>query len=190
MERPVADTRRRSAEATRERLLEAAVRRFAREGYDNASLRDIASDAGVDVALVSRYFGGKDELFGQVISQCPPPEGMFEGDHASFGERVARMLLDDPVDGRKLDYLMIMLRSASSPKASETLRQTGQEMFFGPLAEWLGGEAADVRARLAGAIIKGVVVDRVLDESFGLSTRKRTELRKRLARLLQAAIEA
>ncbi|RYY95332.1 MAG: TetR/AcrR family transcriptional regulator, partial [Alphaproteobacteria bacterium] len=54
--------RKRNAITTRAALLAAATGRFMREGYDSVSLREIASDAGVDVSLVSRYFGGKDEL--------------------------------------------------------------------------------------------------------------------------------
>ncbi len=52
-----------SAAGTRSALLEAAAVRFGRYGYDGASVRDIARDAGVDAALVYRYFGSKDALF-------------------------------------------------------------------------------------------------------------------------------
>ena len=60
--------RKRNAAATRAAMLDAAVCRFARDGYDGASVRDIAADAGVDAALVSRYFGGKEELFNEVLA--------------------------------------------------------------------------------------------------------------------------
>ena len=54
--------RRRNAEATRAAILEAAKAQFARAGYDLTSLRDIAAEAGADVALIKRYFGGKEAL--------------------------------------------------------------------------------------------------------------------------------
>ncbi|MFP4635273.1 MAG: helix-turn-helix domain-containing protein, partial [Nitriliruptoraceae bacterium] len=44
-------------------MLSAARRRFARDGYDGASIRAIAAEAGVDPALVHHYFGPKRELF-------------------------------------------------------------------------------------------------------------------------------
>ena len=56
---PLASPRPRHAESTRAAILEAAVRQFAQLGYDNATLREIAAQAGSDVALVARYFGGK-----------------------------------------------------------------------------------------------------------------------------------
>ena len=59
--------RRRDAEATRKAILEAAKIHFARSGYDGAYLRDIAVDAGVDAALINRYFGGKEGLFAELL---------------------------------------------------------------------------------------------------------------------------
>lgn len=49
--------------ATRQRIVDAARRAFAANGFARTSLRSIARDAGVDVALVSRSFGSKEELF-------------------------------------------------------------------------------------------------------------------------------
>ena len=46
---------------TRERIRDAAVVRFARDGF-GASVRSIATDAGVSPALVIHHFGSKDEL--------------------------------------------------------------------------------------------------------------------------------
>lgn len=45
----------------KERILKAAIRRFARHSYEDTGLRDIANDADVDVAYVHRSFGSKDE---------------------------------------------------------------------------------------------------------------------------------
>src|SRR5207249_9327090 len=47
----------------REAILEAARTRFATDGYDRATVRAIASDAGVDPSMVMRYFGTKKQLF-------------------------------------------------------------------------------------------------------------------------------
>jgi AcrR family transcriptional regulator len=55
--------RRRDASRTRQALLDAARRRFARDGYAATTVRDIADDAGVNVALISRYFASKEGLF-------------------------------------------------------------------------------------------------------------------------------
>ncbi len=48
---------------TRESILAAAREAFAERGFDKASIRAIATAAGVDPALVHHYFGTKDKLF-------------------------------------------------------------------------------------------------------------------------------
>lgn len=181
--------RKRSSAATRAALLAAATAHFARDSYDNVSLREIAADAGVDVALVSRYFGGKEELFEAVLAACPPPDSLFEGHPSKFGERVARMLVDEPQENEKLDIILVLLRSASSHGAAEAIRRWGDERFYGPFARWLGGPNAKERVRLAGSIIKGVAIDRKIDDRFGLNARERKRFRERLARTLQAAVD-
>lgn len=49
-------------EDTRRALEDAALRRFARDGYDATSIEAIAADAGVSARTFFRYFAGKDEV--------------------------------------------------------------------------------------------------------------------------------
>ncbi len=53
----------RSAEATRERLLDAAESLFADKGYHAVSMRDIAGRAKVNLAAAGYHFGSKEKLF-------------------------------------------------------------------------------------------------------------------------------
>ncbi|TDL05633.1 TetR/AcrR family transcriptional regulator [Mycolicibacterium obuense] len=55
------------ASDTRDRILSVARDLFARNGFDNTSIRSIASGAGVDGALVHHYFGTKTQLFAAAI---------------------------------------------------------------------------------------------------------------------------
>lgn len=57
--RPRAEER---AGDTRRRLIEVARRQFAAAGFDRASLRAIAAEAGVDASLIRHYFGDKAGL--------------------------------------------------------------------------------------------------------------------------------
>jgi AcrR family transcriptional regulator len=56
-------TKPRDSEGTKAAILVAARERFAREGYERATIRAIAADASIDPALVMRYFGNKEKLF-------------------------------------------------------------------------------------------------------------------------------
>lgn len=57
----------RSGQATRKKILDAAEQRFAERGFHGVSIRQIAREAGVDVALVNYHFGPKHELFQAVF---------------------------------------------------------------------------------------------------------------------------
>ena len=52
--------------ATRAAILEAAKKIFAAKGFDAATVRDICTEAGANIALVSRYFGSKSGLYAEV----------------------------------------------------------------------------------------------------------------------------
>lgn len=66
MDKTAADQTRESAKDaasdTQQRILDAAFRCLAAKGYASLSVRDIAKDAGVNHALISYHFGGKDRL--------------------------------------------------------------------------------------------------------------------------------
>jgi AcrR family transcriptional regulator len=61
--------RRARGRPTRERILDAAEKLFARRGFHGVSVRDITQDAGVDVALVSYHFGSKQALLDSVLTR-------------------------------------------------------------------------------------------------------------------------
>lgn len=61
--------RRSGKSTTRQAMVDAAITLFAERGYEGTTLRAITSKAGVDVALVRHFFGGKEGLFDEVIGQ-------------------------------------------------------------------------------------------------------------------------
>lgn len=50
-------------------ILNASEKLFARHGYDGVTLRMVAREAGVDLALISYYFGPKQQLFDTVFQR-------------------------------------------------------------------------------------------------------------------------
>ena len=55
------------SQKTKVGILEAAKALFWTKGYSNVNLREIAKQAGVDVALIPRYFGNKEGLFNATL---------------------------------------------------------------------------------------------------------------------------
>jgi AcrR family transcriptional regulator len=179
----------RNAEATRAAILDAAREPFARESYDDVGMRDIARDVGVDAALVSRYFGSKEDLFTAVLDSCGNGSELMEGERATFGQRVAHEVIFHAKSESKLRGLLILLRSVGSTKAMELVQRTGNERFFNPFAEWVGGEDPRVRARLAAAFIKGMAVSREITGGFDLTPDECERMRDRMAAILQDIID-
>lgn len=75
---------------SRERLLQAALRLFAQQGYAKASTRDIAEAAGANLASIRYYFGDKAGLYRAVfVAAAESPEeeiARFGGEHLSLQE--------------------------------------------------------------------------------------------------------
>jgi AcrR family transcriptional regulator len=93
----------------REAILRAARTRFATEGYDRATVRGIAADAGIDPSMVMRYFGSKRELFALATEfdlELPDLTGV---PREELGRRMAEHLLKRWEDD---DGLKILLRTA------------------------------------------------------------------------------
>lgn len=55
---------------TKELILQTAEKLFANSGYQGVSIRDIATEADVNVASVGYHFGGKHNLFDEILLRC------------------------------------------------------------------------------------------------------------------------
>ncbi|GAP49932.1 TetR family transcriptional regulator [Streptomyces azureus] len=64
--KPTAPSRR--SDTTRAAILHAARERFAADGYERATIRTIARDAGIDPSMVMRYYGSKEGLFAAAVA--------------------------------------------------------------------------------------------------------------------------
>src|ERR1700722_5811454 len=135
--------RRRDAEATRAAILEAAKAQFARLGYDRAALRDIAAEAGADVALIKRYFGGKEALFTEALKASFKSDRLKDWTRATFAGDVAEMMAGVArADEARTQGFQFLLRAAPSPTTAPLLNVAIQERFLEPIREWLGGADA------------------------------------------------
>jgi AcrR family transcriptional regulator len=152
----------RNAAATRQSILDASRVCFMHEGYDQVGVREIAARAGVDPALVNRYFGSKEGLFAEAVSAKFNLSELFAGDRATLGERLARFVLKKKAAGDDYDPLIALLRSSSSDIASRMLREAISEGFVGPLAARLDGPDARARAELIGSMLLGLLAYRTV----------------------------
>ena len=155
--------RKRDADATRAAILEAGKAQFARLGYDRTVMRDIAAEAGVDVALIKRYFGGKEGLFTAALKASFRPDRLLAWDRRTFASEIATMMADGAhVDEERAHSFQFLLRAATSPTTAPLLNVAIQERFLGPIRDWLGGDDAPARARVLAATFIGFLVERLI----------------------------
>ena len=157
--------RRVGTSTTRAAIAEAAQRSFAALGYDRTTIRAIASEAGVDPALVVHFFGSKQQLFLAVMDLPFEPEvalpSILAGKRKTVGERFARFIVGVLEDEQARSVMTGMVRAAASePEAARMLRELISRRVVGPIASTLGEEDAELRATLLGSQIVGVIMAR------------------------------
>jgi AcrR family transcriptional regulator len=143
--------------ATRQRLIDAAGEVFATGGFRNATVRDICTRAGANVAAVNYHFGGKEGLYLEVLrfahtcafTKYPPDMGLKPGAtpkqrlHAFVRSFLFRVL----DEGRPAWHGKLMAREIADPTgALEAIVKDGIRPHFatlrGVVAELLGPKLA------------------------------------------------
>jgi AcrR family transcriptional regulator len=157
--------RRPGATGTREAILAAAGRRFAEHGYDRASLRGIAADAGVDQKLIAHYFGSKQQLFVAAIGLPLDPgeivPAVLAGGRRSLRARLVEVLvtlLEQPDVRERLTG--VVRGAASSPEMARTMREFLTRAVFAPVAASLESDQPLLRANLVGSQVVGLLMAR------------------------------
>ena len=174
--------------ATEAKILEAARRLFSHDSYDNVGIRDIASEAGVDSALIARYFGSKEGLFLEALENGRTHPDFLKDGRSGMAALAADMLTDGPQDDNKLVDLLIMLNSANSNNAACAVRDSIKTRFHKPVAELLEGEHCDLRARLFGSALMGLAISRTLLGPYDLCDEDAEMLKSRLTAILEDAL--
>lgn len=149
--------RRRDAEATRRALLAAARMLMARRGVEGTSTRDVAAAAGVNQALVYRYFGSKEKLFAEaaegdetaadlIIEQTPLDE---------VASALLARVLDKTVTSQTGSDIGALVSAANDETVRAIIRDRIESGFGGRFAPRLDGPDAALRAELLAALITG-----------------------------------
>lgn len=174
-----------NASASRAALLGAARDVFRELGYERATTREIGERAGVDAALISRYFGSKENLFIASIAEVDPAETALEFEPRRF---VAFLLEYWEERGHNP-----VSRALASPVLSEDARReigavVSDLMLVPEAAELRARGAADpeLRSELLVAIAVGIAMTRANGTLETLAGATREELIEVLAPAVDA----
>jgi AcrR family transcriptional regulator len=152
---------------TRAEILDAARAAFADRGYDGVSVRAVARAAGVDPALIHRFYGSKEELFVAAMALPVSPsrlvETLLSGGVEGLGERLVRTVLGlfDAPDA--FAPILALIRGAvSNERAAALLREFIAREVLGRLAHAASPDRPELRASLAGSQIIGLAMARAV----------------------------
>lgn len=147
-------SRAQQGEITRVNIVAAARQRFAADGYERATIRAIAADAGIDPSLVMRYFGNKQGLFvaaADIDLRLPDLRKLPRKDAAAaFVSHFLKRWEED-------DILPALLRTAATNEgAVETMRSIMSAQTVPAIAAACGdAKTAPIRAALIASQFLG-----------------------------------
>ena len=165
--------------ASRARMLEAAGRLFASQGYASVSTRALAKEARVNLSAIAYHFGGKDGLYRAVLRQLiaetdpilrPAVERLEAGVAAADGDRtelarvaagLVRHLLGSVAGAERMRWPMaLMLREFHEPSAAFPILLAERihplhDAVAGLVAAATGRGPADPETRLLTAALIG-----------------------------------
>ena len=175
---------------TQEQILAAARESFAVLGYDRTSLRGVAASAGVDPALVRRYFGSKEALLVSALAIALTPEmslaSLLESDIDKVGEGLIEYFLSvwESKPGREI--LIATLRSACTNEAAAAiLRGYLAEHVLGLLSQIAHMPDSEARAAAIASQIVGLAIVRYVVKIEPLVTASGQQLKEIFAPTLQ-----
>ncbi len=161
---------------------------FQRAGYEGASTRRIASDAGCNVALINRYFGSKIGLFETVMEACidlSPLAGLTQDQMVSALVDIALAKTGSQGD---FDPVVVAIKSSGSAAAQEVVRDKLGNPMVEELASLIGGDYAKQKAGVVLSIISGMFVGRVSIRADALASDESEVIRPMLTDALNAVL--
>jgi AcrR family transcriptional regulator len=162
------------AARTRERILSAARREFARMGFARTTVRAVAAAADVSPNLITRYFGGKDGLFVAATDVHLALERLWDGPRETLGRRLADSIVTRWTTMEGEDPLLVLLRAAGErAEAAEALAAFLDAESLEPFRQQLirygmSEHEASARARAVDVFVLGISSRyRVLRDDLG-----------------------
>ena len=181
------EPRQKDSARTRALILAAAQHTFGVHGYGDAGLREIARDAGVNVALVARYFGSKEKLFEAALDDLLTRASLWENPRETFGKTIVGQFTD-PAGGTMNPLPVLMLASGDAGAQAVALGLI-RTRVLAPLAAWLGDPCGEERAAEILALCAGFFTYRIMLPLDSFSGGLSPEIRAWLEDSLQAIVD-
>lgn len=157
-------------------------------GYEAASTRNIASDAGCNAALINRYFGSKIGLFEAVMEECVDLSSLKDLPPNEIVEALANIALGKGDKKGGFDPMVVAIKSSGSEDAHDVIRVKLGNPMVAQLAALICGEHAEQKAGMLLSIVSGMFVGRVSVDADALSVEYDGALRALLVEAMMAVV--
>jgi AcrR family transcriptional regulator len=167
----------RDAAATKQALLGAAQSLFGQRGFEGATIREIGECAGVDAALIARYFGSKADLY--IAAVAAEGEGDYPPREYEWLPDMAAAIVTR-TDRRGLGPVtQALIRSDTPEEIRRSARTHLARRLVAPMEAEMRRRGADrprIRAEITVAALLGVNLGRALGWFADLHSASRDEL--------------
>lgn len=151
---------------SKERILSAAIKLFAHEGYFGTSISKIAKEAGVSKSLMYNYFSSKEDLLNAIIEDALEHgnEMALEMQKARSPQEQLKYLIEKSFEWImvKEEYAKMLMglsiQVGKFPQIQKIVTEKLNEMrqFYIQLFRQLGFENAEMEANIFGALMDGL----------------------------------
>lgn len=167
---------------TRQAIIEAAGHTFAEAGFSGATVRTIATRAGVDAALINHYFGSKRELFLATVQMPIDPTVLIAqvsaGDLDGLGHRIVAAITGAWESPAQPALLAVVRSALSDAGAARMMREFLMSEIISRVLQRadVPSDESELRGGLVASQVLGMVIARYLLRLEPLASMGRDQL--------------
>lgn len=174
----------RRSDATRATILAAARERFAADGYERTTIRVIAAQAGIDPALVMRYFGNKEGLFAHAVQFDLRLPDLRSVPYESIGKTLVEHFLD--VWENEETFFALLRAAVTNEAAADRMREIFKSQVVPTIAAVVPDKPTlPARAGFISSTLLGFALGRFVLRLPNICTLERRQIVANLAPVLQ-----
>ena len=132
-------------------------------GYERASTRAVAEEAGADVALIYRYVGSKKDLYLAALEASITTVDLESWTKETMPAGLASQVASSPDATKEYSQnFRFIFQALTSEDARPFVNQKIEELYFAPIAAWLKHQNIKASPRVLASVYAGLFFEKLL----------------------------